>query len=222
MTLDEYNQYKDRLDWADWLKGLLMKALEGTGLRPSVEYIPAEYEEKEDENGETVRVEKMPEMYSLTITLPLEWRVINKLAGDDICAEKALEITRLVAEFFREAWPDRMVTDRQYDMFRRLPGFFDWLTEKTPEILWKLTMIRMCETIGKRNVRDIDLYEDKLVIHTRRGSWRIDYDNYRDRLEEVVKFMRPWMRRPIRYQYLRTLRKTRKENDSDNDDKNKG
>ena len=223
MTLEEYNTYKEKLDWGDWAKGLMTKALEGTGLRPAVEYIPAEYKEVKTDEGETKREMTMPEMYRLTITMPLEWRVITRIAGEDICPEKVIDITRQVAEFAREAWPDKMATERQYEMFRNLPGFFDWLTQKAPDILWRLTMRRLDETIGRRNILKIDLYDDLLIVNTRRGSWRIDYDNYRMRLEEVIKLMRPWMRRPIRGKFLRELRREKQEkNKTDNDDKNKG
>lgn len=199
MTKEEYNRYNDRLDWGEWLRGILLKALEGSGLRPSVEYIP----EKSTEATE--------EMYKLVISLPLEWNVVNYLANRDICVERALEIAAQVKEFATEAWPDRMVSDYQYDMFKKLPGDFEFMTEKTPEILHRITMWKVSEKIGVKSIRNIDLYDDLLIIHTRRGSWRIDYDDYRLRLEEILKLMRLWMRKPIRYKYLYELR--RKKND---------
>ena len=221
MTIQEYNDYNSRLDWAEWLQKVVRKSLEGTGLRPDVEYRPAEYRkpsEKElEDNPEAQPEMTKPETYVLTITCPLEWRVINRLTGDDICVDKALEIAREVTEFASEAWPDHMISDVQYDRFRRLPGAFDWLTEQAPTIMHRLTMARMCETIGKRNVKYIDLYPDKLIIHTRRGNWRIDYDDFRERLEEVVVQMRPWMRKPIRGAYLKEIRNKKNTNKDDKD-----
>lgn len=216
MTVEEYNKYNDRLDWGEWLRSLLLKALEGSGLRPSVEYIPEKWRdatEKELEaNPDEPQKLVSQEMYRMTISLPLEWNVVNLLANRDICAERALEIAARVKEFATEAWPDRICSDYQWDMFRKLPGDFEFMTEKTPEILHRITMWKVSEAIGKRNIRNIDLYDDLLVIHTRRGSWRIDYDDYRLRLREVLDLMKPWMRKPIRYRYLYELR--RKKNDT--------
>ncbi|MGM9739838.1 MAG: hypothetical protein ACI3ZP_04465 [Candidatus Cryptobacteroides sp.] len=206
MTVEEYNKYQDELEWAGWLKTRITKALEGTGLRPEVEVIPKTCIEEFDESG-IVRKKEEPAKLRIAITMPLEWRVVNFLTLEKATADKALDIVLKIKEFAMEAWPDKMVTDRQYDMFRRLPGSFEWLTEKTPEILWRLTMCRMCETIGKRNIKDIELYDDSLVINTRRGSWMINYDNFRARLDKVEEEMRPWMRRPIRYEFLKKLRK---------------
>lgn len=215
MTVEEYNRYSDRLDWGEWLRSLLLKALEGSGLRPSVEYIPEKTEEVSVHDiecgvGPVTKV-VTPEMYRLTVSLPLEWNVVVLLANNDINPDRALEIVSQVKEFAVEAWPDRICSDCQYDMFRKLPGNFEFMTEKTPEILHRITMWKVSERIGVKNIRNIDLYDDLLVIHTRRGSWRIDYDDYRLRLEEVLNLMRPWMRKPIRYKYLYEIR--RKKND---------
>ena len=107
MTVEEYNRYNDRLNWGEWLRSLLLKALEGSGLRPSVEYIPEKWRdatEKElEENSEEPRKLVSQEMYRMTISLPLEWNVVNLLANRDICVERALEIAARVKEFATEA-----------------------------------------------------------------------------------------------------------------------
>lgn len=202
-------QKKDKADWGEWLRGVIMDRLSGTGLRPEVEWVEPLTEEDRKNPGQMKQVRAS--YYRLTIVCPLEWKVTNKLFGDEGIREKAEEITDAVLYFYREAWPDRICCDYQYDIWKRVPGFFDWTTEQAPEILYRVTMQQLTQRFGARNIRGITLYEDLLIVHTRRGDYRIDIDNYRDRLEEVAGYMGGVMRRPIRYQFLQKLRQQKRQ-----------
>ena len=205
--------------WGEWLLQHLQDAFGGSGLRPDVVWHAPVYETKEDEDGNEYRKLKIPESFDLVIVRPLDWKIIHNLVGKDICMEKALETVNAVLEFNSESWPERMCTDLQYDMFRKLPGKFEWLTEQTPQILYRVTMQRLTQIFGVRNIRSIDLYEDELIVHTRTGPFLIRYDNYRDRLDEVTRAMSAFMRKPIRYQYLFKLRQQKKLQNNDTTDK---
>ena len=95
---------QDKSAWCGWLRGVLADMLAGTGLRPEVEYVP-----------ETDRC-------LVRIVCPLEWRVTNWLQGNELTLEKALETVDPVLLFYREAWPERMCSDAQYELFRQVPG----------------------------------------------------------------------------------------------------
>lgn len=184
---------EDRNAWTGWLRGVLADMLGGTGLRPEVEYVP-----------ETDRC-------LLRIVCPLEWRVTNWIDGNELSLEKAMEIVDAVLLFYREAWPERMCNDAQYEYFRQVPGTFEWTTEQAPEILYRVTMQQLQLRYGPRAVKGITLYEDLLVVHTKwAGDFSISIDNYRKRLEEVSHAMRAFMRKPLRHQYLYQLRHGKK------------
>ena len=186
------DEHEDKIAWGRWLCAALVDKLAGTGLRPEVEYAP---------------VDDGPDRYLLRIVCPLEWRVTNWLRGGDISLEKALEITDIVLAFYREAWPERMCTDVQYDLFLQVPGTFEWLTEQAPDILYGVTMRQLQHHYGPRCVKGITLYEDLLVVHTRwAGDFYIGIDQYRQRLDEVVHAMNAFMRKPLRHAYLYRLR----------------
>lgn len=203
----------EREQWGRWLAGVLTDRLAGTGLRPEVEYLPEVTETTErGPGGEPVTRVAVPERYRLTVVCPLEWKVVNTLKGQDISPDRAVEITDAVLTFYREAWPERMCTDWMYDIWRRVPGFFDWTTDQAPAILYRVTMQQLTQRFGPRSVKGITLYEDLLVVHCRwAGDFYIGIDNYRDRLEEVTSAMRAFMRKPIRYQYLYQLRNGKKD-----------
>ena len=206
-----------RIEWGEWLRGAVAEKLAGTGLRPEVEWMEPLMEEDRKNPG-TLK-ETRPAYYRLSIVCPLEWKVTNKIFGNDGVLEKAMEITDDVLLFYREAWPDRICCDWQYDIWKRVPGFFDWTTEQAPNILYRVTMQQLTQRFGPRAIKGITLYEDLLIVHTRRGDYRIDIDNYRARLEEVAGWMGGLMRRPIRYQYLLKLRNGRKhDNESEKKD----
>ena len=182
---------EDKKDWGRWLQGALAERLAGTGLRPEVTCFP----------GGCL----------LVVICPLEWRVSNRLRGADATAEKAFEIADAVLAFYRDAWPERMGTDYQYELFRQVPGTFEWTTEQAPEILYRLTMQRLTQEFGSRSVKGITMYEDLLVVHTRwAGDFYIGIDNYRKRLEEVSHAMRAFMRKPLRHSFLYQLRHGKK------------
>jgi hypothetical protein len=202
-------QYGDKTAWGGWLRGVLADRLAGTGLRPEVEYLPAEYEPVRDFPGRDPVPPRLaaPERYVLRIVCPLEWRVTNRIPPGDGALERAVEITDAVLAFYRDAWPERMCTDYMYDIFRRVPGLFEWTSERAPEILYRVTMARITQEYGSRSVRGITLYEDLLVVHTRwAGDFYIDMDNYRARLDEVLHAMRAFMRKPLRHSFLYRLR----------------
>lgn len=200
--MDEADR-KCKIEWGEWLRGAIADKLSGTGLRPEVEWFEPLMEEDRANPG-TMK-EKKASFYRLTIVCPLEWKVRNDIYGDDVLA-KAVAITDAVLLFYREAWPERICCNWQYDIWKKVPGFFDWVTEQAPNILYRVTMQQLTERFGTRNIKGITLYEDLLIVHARRGNFRIDIDNYRDRLEETAKAMLGLMRRPIRYQYLYKLR----------------
>ena len=184
---------EDRNAWTGWLWGVLADMLAGTGLRPEIEYIP-----------ETDRC-------LLRIVCPLEWRVTNWIDGNELSLAKAMEIVDAVLLFYREAWPERMCNDTQYEYFRQVPGTFEWTTEQAPEILYRVTMQQLQLQYGPHAVKGITLYEDLLVVHTKwAGDFSISIDNYRKRLEEVSHAMRAFMRKPLRHQYLYQLRHGKK------------
>lgn len=184
---------EDRNAWFDWLRGVLADLLAGTGLRPEVTFVP-----------ETDRC-------LVRIVCPLEWRVDNWVDASALTLDKAVEIVEAVLAFFREAWPERMCDDRQYELFRRIPGSFTWTTEQAPEILYRVTLQQLTQRYGPRSVTGITTYEDLLVVHTRwAGDFSIGIDNYRKRLEEVAHAMRAFMRKPLRHQYLYQLRHGKK------------
>jgi hypothetical protein len=202
-------QYGDKTAWGGWLRGVLADRLAGTGLRPEVEYLPAEYEPVRSSPGRDPVPPRLaaPERYILRIVCPLEWRVTNRIPPGDGALERAVEITDAVLAFYRDAWPERMCTDYMYDLFRRVPGLFEWTSEQAPEILYRVTMARITQEYGSRSVKGITLYEDLLVVHTRwAGDFYIDMDNYRARLDEVLHAMRAFMRKPLRYSFLYRLR----------------
>ena len=207
----------DKKEWGRWLASVLTDRLAGTGLRPEVEYLPAVVEERRDRPGaEPVRKETTPERYRLTVVCPLEWKVTNYLQGDDIGLPGAGRIVDAVLEFHDEAWPERISTDWMYDLWKRVPGFFEWITEQAPSILYRVTMAQLTRRFGPRCVKGITMYEDLLVVHARwAGDFYIGIDNYRDRLEEVASAMRAFMRKPIRHQYLYQLRHGSKDKKQD-------
>ena len=183
----------DRSAWTGWLRGVLADMLAGTGLRPEVEY-----------DAETDRC-------LLRIVCPLEWRVNNWIPGGDLSLEKATEIVDAVLLFYREAWPEGICNDYMYELFRQIPGTFEWTTERAAEILYRVTMQQLTQRYGSRSIKGITMYEDLLVVHTRwGGDFYIGIDNYRKRLEEVSHAMRPFMRKPLRHQYLYQLRHGKK------------
>ena len=185
-------EYEEKRAWGKWLCAVLADKLAGTGLRPEVEYDP---------------VDDGPDRFLLRIVCPLEWRVSNWLRGGDITLEKALEITDVILVFHREAWPERMCTDAQYDLFHQVPGTYEWLTEQAPDILYGVTMRQLQRHYGPRCVKGITLYEDLLVVHARwAGDFYIAIDQYRKRLDEVVHAMKAFMQKPIRHPYLYRLR----------------
>ena len=184
---------QDKSAWCGWLRGVLADMLAGTGLRPEVEYEP-----------ETDRC-------LVRIVCPLEWRVTHWIRGDELTLEKALETVDPVLLFYREAWPERMCSDAQYELFRQVPGVFEWTTEQAPEILYRVTMQQLQRRYGPRCIKGITMYEDQLVVHTRwAGDFYIGIDQYRKRLEEVSHAMRAFMRKPLRHQYLYQLRHGKK------------
>lgn len=205
-----YESITTKEQWARWLQSALLEALTGSGLRPEVRYREAEYEMTGAE-----QVLKKPEAYILKITLPLEWTVVNELKGNDINVQKVMEIAEAVHRFATDVWPGRISSDYQYEQFRKVPGRFVFHTDETPSILYRITMMKVCDQIGRRNIKKADLYEDMIIIYTRRGSWRIDFSDYRNRLDEVLQYMSAFMRRPIRHKYLYELRHKK-------DDKTKG
>lgn len=209
-------------DWGIWLQKNLAEALEGSGLRVAVTHRDPVYEEREID-GETVRRMRKPEEFEVQVICPLEWKVKRILTGKDISLEKALETVKAVMAFHAEAWPDRICSELQYEYYRNIPGVFVWLTEKTPEILYRVTLMLLSQKFGMRNVRKIDLYDDELIVHTRTGPFLIGYDDYRGRMEEVMRSMGAFMRKPIRYKYLFDLRQRKKANcDDKNSDKTEG
>ncbi len=209
-------------DWGIWLQKNLAEALEGSGLRVAVTHRDPVYEEREID-GETVRRMRKPEEFEVQVICPLEWKVKRILTGKDISLEKALETVKAVMAFHAEAWPDRICSELQYEYYRNIPGAFVWLTEKTPEILYRVTLMLLSQKFGMRNVRTIDLYDDELIVHTRTGPFLIGYDDYRGRMAEVMRSMGAFMRKPIRYKYLFDLRQRKKANcDDKNSDKTEG
>ncbi len=200
--------------WGKWLESSLSSKLEGTGLRPEVEYIPPVYDEvrvrvPDDEKGKPGREMKMiaPEKYRLTIISPLEWKVENDLSGKDISPEKADEIVSAVLLFHTEAYPEKICSDYMYDIFRRVPGKMIWITEKASEILYRVTFMELTRRFGPRSVKGITMYEDLLVVHTKwAGDFYIGIDDYRKRLEEVSTAMTAFMRKPLRHKFLYELR----------------
>ena len=183
----------DKMAWGQWLQGVLADTLSGTGLRPEIAYLPP--------------VKVKDGRYRITVVCPLEWRVTNWISEIDITLEKVQEIMDAILVFYREAWPERIFTDYMYDIWCRVPGFFDWQTEMAPNILYRVTMQQLTRRYGPRAIKGITMYEDMLVVHTRwAGNFDIGIDNYRRRLEEVSKAMRAFMRKPIRFQYLYQLR----------------
>ena len=134
---------EDRNAWFDWLRGVLADLLAGTGLRPEVVFVP-----------ETDRC-------LVRIVCPLEWRVDNWVDASALTLDKAVEIVEAVLAFYREAWPERMCDDRQYELFRRIPGSFTWTTEQAPEILYRVTLQQLTQRYGPRSVTGITTYETK-------------------------------------------------------------
>lgn len=191
----------------EWLREVLAEQLAGSGLRPEVEWLGPVEEEDPAHPGRTKVIRKAHYLYS--IVCPLEWKVTNHIHEESPLPRMA-EITEAVLLFWREAWPERICTDWQYDIWRRVPGFFDWATEQAPVILYRIAMQRLTQRFGPRNIKGITLYDDLLIVHTRRGNFRIDMDNFRDRLEETVGRMDRLMRRPIRYRYLQEIRQNKK------------
>ena len=191
--------------------------LEGSGLRSTVLYNAPVYDETQ-----IPRRLKSPESFDIAVINPLEWKVTLNITGDDIGLPKALEFVNAVKKFDAEVWPDRVCSELQYEVFRKIPGRFEWLSEKTPDILYRITMMKLTQKFGVRNIRSIDLYEDELIVHTRTGPFLIGYDNYRDRMDEVMRTMGAFMRKPIRYRYLLTLRQQKKQQDINDTDKTKG
>lgn len=200
----------DKAAWGQWLQSALTESLAGTGLRPEVEYLPPVYEEdwhKSDDGSGPIMKKRKDSRYSITIICPLEWKVTNIVPESDISLKKVQEIIGSVLEFYREAWPERICTDYMYDIWKRVPGFFDWLTEMAPHILYRVTMQQLTQRYGSRAIKGITMYEDMLVVHTRwAGDFNIGIDNYRKRLEEVAGAMQAFMRKPLRFQYLYQLR----------------
>ena len=192
----------DSMAWGRWLQSILVDALAGTGLRPEVEYLPVAQEVLWQEG-----VEIEDGRYRITITCPLEWQVTNRVSESGISVEKVQEIVDAILEFYREAWPERICTDRMYDIWRRVPGDFEWQTEMAPDILYRVTLQQLTRRFGPRAVKGITMYDDLLVVHARwAGDFYIGIDNYRARLEEVSGAMHAFMRKPLRFQYLYQLR----------------
>ena len=200
----------DKTAWGKWLQSVLADALADTELRAEVEYLPPVYEEerqKPGDNSEPSKKKIKDGRYRISIVCPLEWKVTNWVSEADITLEKVQEITNAVLDFYREAWPEKMCTDYMYNIWKKVPGFFDWQTEMAPNILYRVTMQQLTQAYGVRAVKGITMYEDMLVVHARwAGDFYIDIDNYRRRLEEVSGFMRAFMRKPLRFQYLYQLR----------------
>lgn len=200
----------DKVVWGQWLQSVLAETLSGTGLRPEIEYLPPVYEEKrkKDDDYSKPKMKKGKDgRYRITVVCPLEWRVTNWISEMDITLEKVQEIMDAILVFYREAWPERICTDYMYDIWCRVPGFFDWQTEMAPNILYRVTMQQLTRRYGPRSIKGITMYEDRLVVHARwAGDFYIGIDNYRRRLEEVSKAMRAFMRKPLRFQYLYQLR----------------
>lgn len=191
----------------EWLRGVLAEQLTGSGLRPEIEWLEPVEEEDPAHPGRIKVIRKAHYLYS--IVCPLEWKVTNRFHEEDPLPRMS-EITEAVLLFWREAWPERICTDWQYDIWRRVPGFFDWSSEQAPVILYRIAMQRLTQRFGPRNIKGITLYDDLLIVHTRRGNFRIDMDNFRDRLEETIGRMDRLMRRPIRYPYLQEIRHNKK------------
>ena len=191
----------------EWLRGVLAEQLTGSGLRPEIEWLEPVEEEDPAHPGRIKVIRKAHFLYS--IVCPLEWKVTNRFHEEDPLPRMS-EITEAVLLFWREAWPERICTDWQYDIWRRVPGFFDWSSEQAPVILYRIAMQRLTQRFGPRNIKGITLYDDLLIVHTRRGNFRIDMDNFRDRLEETIGRMDCLMRRPIRYPYLQEIRHNKK------------
>ena len=200
----------DKVAWGQWLQNVLVDTLAGSGLRPEVEYLPPVYEEVRRKPGDDSEPEKKRTKdgrYRITVICPLEWKVTNWVSEVDITMEKVQGIIDAILEFYREAWPERICTDYMYDIWKRVPGFFDWQTEMAPNILYRVTMQQLTQRYGPRSIKGITMYEDMLVVHARwAGDFYIGIDNYRRRLEEVSKAMRAFMRKPLCFQYLYQLR----------------
>ena len=99
-------QKKDKADWGEWLRGVIMDRLAGTGLRPEVEWVEPLTEEDRKNPGQMKQVRAS--YYRLTIVCPLEWKVTNKLFGDEGIREKAEEIT---GKFARARPPETFLSD---------------------------------------------------------------------------------------------------------------
>ena len=191
----------------EWLKGVLTEQFAGSGLRPEIEWREAVEEEYSAHPGRKRVLRKAHYLYS--IVCPLEWKVTNRLYEDNPLP-RMTEINDAVLLFLREAWPERIHTDGQYDIWRRVPGRFEWTTAQAPVILYRVAMQRLTQRFGPRNIKGITLYDDLLIVHTKRGDFLIEVDNFRDRLDEAIGRMDHLMRRPIRYPYLQELRSNKK------------
>lgn len=208
------NRYEQ---WAVWLQVAMEQELTGCGIRPKVEYIPAVYKENEnDPNGYSVMVS--PEKLEISFVLPLEWRYWNLFTPKELSLEKARELASFCRTFVEEVWTEDFHEPRYIELFWAMPGQFEFYSERTPQMLYRITRVLVEKQIGPKNFRRIDLYEDRLIIYTRTGPFYVGYDHYRERMDEVLRGMRAFMRKPIRYEYLKELRRKRK----DETDSNKG
>ncbi len=202
--------YENCHEWCLWLNTVLDERLEGSGLRAEVVYIPNK--EYYNEIGSIVRVK---ESFSLTVTQPLNWEISKYYDKEGLTLDIAIDIVDKALEFKTVAWDNKIENAYQYSLFKRLPGRFTFLAFNSPQIIRRLTYHILEEHFSARHIKRIDTMDSHLIIRTRYGVWRVNYWNYRVRMDEVIGFMKAFMRKPLRYQYLRELRRNRHDKKQD-------
>ena len=183
-------------EWCRWLQGVLEEKLAGCGVRVEVAFVA--------EEG----------LYRIAVICPLEWKVTCtatedavKEEGETALLDAAVQMAEAVRRFALLAWPDRLRDIRAYELWRDIPGSFEWITEQAPEILYRVTMQELHRRFGRRCVKEITLCEDLLVVHTRwAGNYCIGFNDYRRSLENAAGTIAGYMRKPIRNEYLKELR----------------
>ena len=200
---------RDHYSWTEWLCGILMQHLAGSGIRASAEYVPPVYSAPDEDHPMKEPRLVTDEKIKLCFVKPLEWRCSRAFSPDLLNVGIALDLADQCRRFSNEVWDDDALSCN-YHLVLEISANFEFYSERTHQKLYRITRVLVENEIGPKNCKKIEVYEDFLLVYTRVGTYRISYNDYIKQLGYKLPVMRAMMRRPIRYQYLRELRRNKR------------
>lgn len=178
------------------------KVIERARIRHRIE---SEYLAKLGETvGDTVlayAVEADPEGAKVHIGRENVFSTSLRIDYDDSWEEKLQQMALSCAAFLEAYMTEGVYEDKTLAMLEQLPGDVLLLMKDTMDFCYRVARIRFEKIFPPKFLRDVRLYEEKLVMDTRAGQYLVPYCNFIKNLDAAIARMGKYMRRPLRKRY---------------------